>query len=424
LTLRGHEHLQERNADPSAFEGADAYRETIEEGICSCPAGWQQVGSNYVQSADGLSLSFSVIHQQRYVVLPYQVTSGDVTLSCGAALSDVKDAGYGVTFTLSGYYESPSMYPDAPMNAFMDLVAALFGKDLYDSDNQTILQSVSFVKPLYRCYLGFQMSWIVPTSQIGLFGNSNTSGGSQAQIATAYSLLSIQRANEWLLKYKDAFADAGVSPSYGTTDVSGYCGSYYPVDPLPMDQNASATLRTGTPGDNKTIISDQQPPTGPTATKADNTSAYLMWRQRFTYHFDFGRVLLPVMASDAQDILLRKNRPQVFCLISGVATRAGWPVEIPEPPFSENLSNADAFAGVDVLVARQSHDAPQPGPVYSASWNYVVRLQTNTEDLAKGFDANKFIPIPSSPFVIHAPEEGIDWDVAKINSSLNEQTGS
>lgn len=382
------------------FKGADCYRNQIAKDVCATPKGWQRITQNYTMSADGLALSFSVVDRQRFAVYPVDITSGDVTITGRGILGPQGiSSGFSNELRLTGWFEGPTDRPNAPINAFRGLVTSVFA-GFSQHKKEVILQTVVLERELYKNMVRFEMSWLFPLEVVSPQGDSTAATTTRV---TEFSIALVTQANTWIQQYKGAIAfDGGV---YGTTKTMGWCGSGQ-VAPL-LQPNASE-IEKGAP--------QQSPYEGYTyespfsdSSKKKQLQGYTYWHHYFAYRIDFGRIFIPVMGAGQQDVAQQVRAPQIYLLTSGEASRMNSAPEVPEPPYcnasTEGASDLDSN-GAYLLQAEISPSAPEPGPVYTVSWRYLLKIVNPvSDDLLTIPEQVKF---PYTPLMPTVQTEGIE----------------
>jgi len=402
---------------------ADNYRALISKQICACPTLWQRISLNFALSEDGLSLAFTVVDQQRYALLPENITDGTVTLvsnanfsSPGIPQSDEKAH----SLTVSGWFEGPPDHPEAPQTAIDALYNSLWESGGSAAPGRGAIYrggkmlQIQFQRELYRNYVGFSFTWVFPTDETlkykmvgfedlnddygyipgemgwkdGKWGYPDAHWGytrhnpaiqkpilvENDTTATAYYAATdlICLATLWLADFK-AGVRGGASSTlgfYGTTTNMGYCGKGTLGPELRLDQNASLEPEKGL-GQGKTLTksdSNIKAPKKPAG--ADDIAAFYTWQQEFHYRFDYGRVILPVKKANTIEVIQQTRCPQVYLEIRGEATAQKVPA-IPLPPYCDPKL---PLAKRGILL----HKEVTPGlPVRGAmrvAWQYLIKL--------------------------------------------------
>ncbi len=363
------------------FEGSDAYRNTVEEYVCSTPSGWQRVSQNYQMSADGLTLTFSVTDQQQFAVLPENCTDGDASLS----VEGNPRRGPKKDFKLTGWFESPTDTPRAAREAFVSLATALF--------NVTIDTSAFKVK-----YLGMEQSVFKPRFSFTMIWDawepedldeesSSTPGGTETERRANWMLSLLTRSETWLTTYKGGTAtDRG---AYGTTDVLGWCGSGLKAPALAGTSNTAIRKKIGggnssTSGENSNDF-----------VEPENEKYYYEYAQKFSYSTDYGLVVIPYKGMHSPRVQ-QVHAPKIFLTVRGRIVQNGKPPELPEPPYL----NTEAF----LLKADTSFDEVKIGQEHTLEWRYLMLIKIPAA--ADALDNRlKFLKIPGSPFAKFVSED-------------------
>ena len=378
------------------FDCADNYRATIQAHVCPCPKGWQRLDCTFQLSEDGLSLAFTIIDQQRFALLPKDVTDGTVSLYANATFSAPGITSYDQlshTLTVAGWFEAPSDRSKACPDAVGSLLNGIINVNTALFPESGAMLEYTLQRELYRNYLGFTFKWafkpiesdtmrMIPDKATQDWGYSSHTGWgytrndegdkpdasglkkvaiNSVEAATWKCSVLIMSANVWLASYKNI--ESTPRSLYGTTDVRGYCGKGRLAPVLAADDNASTKPLPGSGGATSAIDANETPKK---STTKDKTVPYYSWTQEFHYHFDYGRVTLPVKKADTDDIVQQIHAPQIFLEVFG-ETIASNKHGQPPPPYTQ--------ANEGGILLRQDIELGTPiNGAMRTTWRYLVKV--------------------------------------------------
>jgi len=350
----------------------DAMREIVEANIPKVPAPWQRILREYNLSGNGLTLAFSFTDQQRAFALPPGCTSGDATVTVSNPQIAVR--GY-ADIELAGYFEAPVTLPDAPYQAFVALATNYW--DFNSAGFGIIVKGLSVTRHLYRNRIDFSMGWTIsrPSDSSAIPG-ADGSGVQDESIANAnLVILMSRRVNDWLNTYAEAVqTDAG---PYGTSNIFGF-GTC--IEPVP------AIVLPILPGNQSQDTVASESNAGPSSTPGDgvdegnDTYAYSRWHQNFRYVYERNQAVIPYLTASEEEksaFVTQLGNSQLFLTVTGEAARDFQDVAVPNPPYVGSSANPDHPA--TVLCADISKDNIQVGPRYTATWRYILHIDTATE---------------------------------------------
>jgi len=370
------------NAIPDSqadFEGADIYRHTVEKFTPSIPYGWQRSLRNYSMSADGLTLTFTHVDEERYAVLPAGIVSGDVVLTAQ------NDWGSGAapysTLEINGFFEGARTQINAPYTAMTNLIAKVLMTIIPKTHSMNPLR-FGFSRPLYRNRLDFNLSWTLWVADDFLLGESI-----ERRTAT-YLVYLTTCAEDWINQYKNTLStDLG---PYGTTSVAGRSGQGTIAPPLGVIHSPDNPTEQG---DNKAAV----------AVNTDQN--YVFWHQQFEYTVTTGYVAIPVKAAGVDDVIQRVHNPQLYITVTGEATRSDQSPYLPNPPteivFNDTVTGEAKYKEVVLISANVTTHSPAIGPKFKVTWKYVLKVITT--------DIPPMYLYPETPFV-----ETVDTGILSI----------
>lgn len=352
------------------YRSADAFRQTVERNIAPVPTTgvWQRVSREFRLSEDQKILAFTIVDSQLYTLLPYGITSGDMSLTTIA-----EKYGHG-RYILRGWFEaSPSLSRGVVQGHVKEIWQLFFNLVVQRIEAETTGEDQWKITNERRSYV---VHW-----------RSN-----RVEFEAVYEILglwergipdnieyTVNRALDWLAylsrKYNRSIADEG---PYGSALVLGPSGQESPgpvvlIDPMEkLPAGFAYGPGVGQPftGGDKTNV-----PAGTTSRKS-----YTTWHQSFKYMYDSGKVFIPVKAANQCDVVQQTKNISVYLVVVGEAERVGIGPEVPLYPHKKLLvagSSDTIITGVPQLILVSSdvvaHE-PSPAGVYRVTWKQIYKF--------------------------------------------------
>lgn len=362
-----------RYVNPATFAGADAYRTTIENYICSIPDDWQRVARQYDMSMDGLTITFSITDRQQYAVLPANCSGGEAQLSVegNPRLGNKKD------FRLTGWFEAPTDSPGAPQAGFVSLASSLF--NFIANTESFRVKFLGVTKDIFRPRLQFTMVWdaFEPTTDGSIPGAPGTS-----EYTANWMLLLLTRSNSWLASLKGSGAISTDRGPYGTTDVRGFCGTGA-VAPILEPEGYQTTRARAGDGNG----SDSGDDGGDQSIVADGDTYYYRYRQTIETRTNWGVAHVAYKDVTKPDALQQVHTPLRLIKVQGELSLQGGSGSVPSvppPPFTpDEVVILEDMSGTESVIV---------GPEYILRWWYVLKWKA-----VPAIDDN--LRVPYSPFI-------------------------
>lgn len=352
------------------YHTADAFRETVEANIAPVPTTgiWQRASREFRLSEDQKILAFTIVDNQLYTLLPYGITSGDMTLS---TVSERYGTG---RYTLRGWFEANPNFSRGFVQQhvkelwqlFYNLVVQRIETETEGDNQWTIINE-------RRSYM---VHW---RSNRVEFEASYEVLGEWEQGIPENIEYTVNRALDWLAhlsrKYNQAIMDKG---PYGSAPVLGPSGNENPgpivlIDPM---EKLPAGFAYG-PG-----VKQPSPPGDATSVSAGTTKrkSYTVWHQHFEYKYDSGKVFIPVKADGKCDIIQQTKNISVYLLVVGEAERVGEEPLVPLYPHQKLLTvraSDTIIKGQPQLILVTSdvtvHE-PSPVGIYRVTWKQLYKF--------------------------------------------------
>ena len=352
------------------YRSADAFRVTVEANIAPVPTTgiWQRVSREYRLSEDQKILAFTIVDEQLYTLLPYGITSGDMTLT---TISERYSTG---RYILRGWFEANPNFSRGFVQGFVRELWQLFYNLVVqrietetEGDNQWDIfnERRSYVTHWRSNRVEFEASYEVL--------------GEWEQGIPENIEYTVNRALDWLAylsrKYNRAIMDKG---PYGSAPVLGASGKENPgpiifIDPM---EKLPAGFAYG-PGVAQPSAAGDISSVSAGTTKR---KSYTTWHQHFEYKYDSGKVFVPVKGSDQCDIIQQTKNISVYLLVVGEAERVGEEPVVSLYPHQKLSSASDSdtiTSGVPQLVLVNSdvtvHE-PSPVGVYRVTWKQLYKF--------------------------------------------------
>ena len=352
------------------YRSADAFRETVEKNIAPVPSAgiWQRVAREFRLPEDQKTLAFTIVDNQLYTLLPFGITSGDMTLS---TISERYGTG---KYILRGWFEAgPNFSRGFVQGHIKELWQLFYNLVIQRIETETEGDNQWKIINERRSYM---VHW-----------RSN-----RVEFEAAYEVLgeweqgipdniefTVNRALDWLAylsrKYNRALQDNG---PYGSAPVLGPGGNENPgpiilIDPMDKLPAGFAygpgVTRPSAAGDITNVTA------GTTKRKS-----YTTWHQYHEYKYDSGQVFIPVKSSDQCDIIQQTKNISVYLLVIGEAERVGEEPLIPLYPHEKLVTvrtDDTIITGQPQLILVSSdvtvHE-PSPVGIYRTAWKQLYKF--------------------------------------------------
>jgi len=350
---------------------ADAFRETVEANIAPVPSTgiWQRVSREYRLSEDQRILAFTIVDSQLYTLLPYGITSGDMSLS-------VVSEKYGTgRYTLRGWFEANPNFSRGFVQGQV--------KELWQLFYNLVVQRIETETEGDRTIVNERRSYMIHwrSNRVEFEAVYEVLGEWEQGIPENIEY-TVNRALDWLAylsrKYNRALMDKG---PYGSAPVLGPSGDENPgpivlIDPM---EKLPAGFAYGPGVQQPSAAGDVSSITAGTTKR----KSYITWHQSFEYRYNSGKVFIPVKAEGECDIIQQTKNIAVYMLVVGEAERVGEEPLVPLYPH-EKLSTVRTsdtiITGQPQLILVSSdvvvHE-PSPVGVYRTTWKQLYKFHNN-----------------------------------------------
>jgi len=384
------------------YRSADAFRETVEANIAPVPSTgiWQRTSREFRLSEDQKVLAFTIIDEQLYTLLPYGITSGDMTLS---TVSERYGTG---RYTLRGWFEAnPNFSRGFVQSHIKELWQLFYNLVVQRIETETEGDNQWAIINERRSYM---VHW--RSNRVEFEASYEVLGEWEQGIPDNIEY-TVNRALDWLAylsrKYNRAIWDRG---PYGSAPVLGASGSENPgpiifIDPM---EKLPAGFAYG-PG----VV--QPSAAGDISSVAAGTTkrkSYTTWHQHFEYKYDSGKVFIPVKGANQCDIIQQTKNISVHLLVVGEAERVGEEPVVTLYPHDKLLTvkaSDTIITGQPQLILVNSdvvvHE-PSPVGVYRTTWKQLYKfhnigttipMKWPYTPLNEDLGAKALISVPSVP---------------------------
>jgi len=368
----------------------DSYRLTVYDNTCKCPAGWRRIVQDFQSSTDRTRLAFTIVDRQTYCPLPQGISAGSVSVSVNQ-----NPVSCWCTWRVRGYYEAPTYHPsqEAVLNeaglrnvtyeAFAGMLSQLLpaeGAKKYE------LLRLWASREIYRNRLDFDVEW-----ELSLDPQLLKDQGKPLPKWTSLASFIMQKTLlGWVGRWIDEERKSAAKfdrfrplSGYGTTSVSGFCGTgtIQPVLSI-YDRRGLYNHPSGYPDTMKSEGRERDTETS----LADQHEAYQEYSQTYDYDYDAGVVVLPVKVINTAPVIQRVKPAVLTLSIDGHSTSSNlYPPQVEFPgSVSESLGGT---ADWTVLSAKIRTHTTTANERYKAEWKY--KLQKVTDGIPETVDLPK-----------------------------------
>ncbi len=352
------------------YRSADAFRKTVEANIAPVPSTgiWQRTSREYRLSEDQKILAFTIVDEQLYTLLPFGITSGDMSLT---TISERYGTG---RYILRGWFEAnPSLSRGSVQKYVKELWELFFNLVVKRIETETASDNQWKIINERRSYV---VHW--RSNRVEFEAAYEVLGEWEQNIPDNIEY-TVNRGLDYLAylsrKYNKAIRDEG---PFGSAPVLGVSGTENPgpiilIDPM---EKLPAGFAYGPGVKQPSIAGDTtNVPAGTTERKN-----YTTWHQHFEYRYDSGKVFIPVKVANQCDIIQQTKNVALYLLVVGEAERVGEEPIVTLYPHTKllNVAANDTITKDEPQLILISSDVtvnePSPVGVYRTSWKQLYKF--------------------------------------------------